>query len=254
VSSSGNLALKSPAARGGRATWRLPRVNALVCVAFIPAFLIVALLTLVLWIGLREDVVFGPFSLVHFGTLYADPLAYSAMMNTLGFASVTLVVSLAIGVPLAWLVERTDLGGRTFIVTAMTLGILMPGFFMAMGWLFLLHPRAGILNRILVDALGLEEAPISIATVLGMGFVEGIALTPVVFVMTAAALRAMDVSLEECARMGGATAWGALRRVTLPLVGPAILGAACYVFVIGIAAFDIPAIIGLSNKIFTFAT
>jgi iron(III) transport system permease protein len=254
VSSSGHIALKAPSAPRGRFAWRWPRLNGLVWFSFVPAFLIVALLVLVLWIAVRDDVVLGPFSLVHFTTLYADPLAYAAMMNTLGFASVTLVVSLTIGVPLAWLVERTDLGGRTFIVTAMTLGILLPGFFMAMGWLFLLHPRAGILNRMLMDAFGLTEAPLSIVTVPGMGFIEGIALTPVVFVMTAAALRAMDVSLEECARMSGASGGGALRRVTTPLVGPAILGAACFVFVIGIAAFDIPAIIGLSNRIFTFAT
>ena len=45
-----------------------------------------------------------------------------------------------------------------------------------------------------------------------------------------------------------------MRRVTLPLAWPGILAAAIYIFTIGFAAFDVPAIIGWGNRIFTFTT
>ena len=45
-----------------------------------------------------------------------------------------------------------------------------------------------------------------------------------------------------------------MRRVTLPLAWPGIMAASIYIFTIGFAAFDVPAIIGWSNRIFTFST
>ena len=72
--------------------------------------------------------------------------------------------------------------------------------------------------------------------------------------MTIASLRAMDSSLEESAQMSGASLLQTLRRVTLPLAFPSLLAAALYTLTIGISAFDIPLIIGMSNRIFTFST
>jgi len=66
--------------------------------------------------------------------------------------------------------------------------------------------------------------------------------------------RAMDPSLEESAQMSGASFGATLRRVTFPLAWPGVLAAGIYIFTIGFAAFDVPAIIGWSNRIFTFAT
>jgi len=54
--------------------------------------------------------------------------------------------------------------------------------------------------------------------------------------------------------MSGAGLRNVMRKVTLPLAWPGILAAGIYIFTIGFAAFDVPAIIGWSNKIFTFST
>jgi iron(III) transport system permease protein len=84
--------------------------------------------------------------------------------------------------------------------------------------------------------------------------VQGLDLAPVAFIMTAAVFRAMDPSLEECAETCGAGRLRVARRVTLPLAWPGILAAGIYIVMIGFAAFDVPAIIGWSNRIFTFST
>jgi iron(III) transport system permease protein len=72
--------------------------------------------------------------------------------------------------------------------------------------------------------------------------------------MTAAVLRAMDPALEEAAQMAGAGRIAVFTRVTLRLAWPGILAASLYIFTMGFAAFDVPAIIGWSNRIFTFST
>src|SRR4029077_11002250 len=123
-----------------------------------------------------------------------------------------------------------------------------------MGWLFLLHPRIGLLNQLLVGTFGLSGPPLSITSILGMGWVQGLNLAPLAFIMTAAVLRSMDPTLEEAAAVHGAGALRVLSRITVRLSWPGILAAAIYIFMTAFAAFDVPAIIGWGNRIFTFTT
>jgi iron(III) transport system permease protein len=87
-----------------------------------------------------------------------------------------------------------------------------------------------------------------------MGLVEGLSLAPLAFVMTAIVFRAVDPTLDEAARIGGASVWQTLRRVTIPLAWPGVLAASLYIFTIGFGTFDVPAILGLQARIFTFST
>jgi iron(III) transport system permease protein len=212
---------------------------------------------IVLLLSFREGRPIDPgqvYSFAHYVAVFGDPFIYRVLLNTFGVALTTLVVALAFGVPAAWLVERTDLRGKSVVLTLMTLGLLIPGFATAMGWLFLMHPRIGLFNALATEVLGFGSAPFNIASIVGMGWVQGLNLAPIGFIMTAAVLRAIDPTLEESAQIAGAALPAITRRVTLPLAWPGILAAGIYVFTIGFAAFDVPAIIGWSNKIFTFST
>ena len=219
--------------------------------------LITLLVITVIWMGFFEGLPGDEdrvFTLSQYSEVFFDPDTYQVLLTTLQFSVVTIIVACVFGIPSAWLAERTDLPGKTALFTLMTIGLLIPGFSVAMGWLFVLHHRIGVLNVWLVDMFGLAEMPFDIATVVGMGWVEGLSLTPLTFVMTAAVLRAMDPALEEAAYTNGANIRRTLVQVTLPLVWPGILAAILYTFIIGFAAFDIPAIIGWSNRIYTFST
>jgi iron(III) transport system permease protein len=136
----------------------------------------------------------------------------------------------------------------------MTIGLLVPGFVTAIGWEFLLHPRIGMVNTALIALFHLAGPPISIINLWGMGWVQGLGLAPVAFVMTSVVLRAMDPALEDAAAVSGALPHRALLRVTVPLVWPGLLAAGIFIFMIGFSAFDVPAIIGLAGKVYTFAT
>ncbi|HEX3971433.1 MAG TPA: iron ABC transporter permease, partial [Stellaceae bacterium] len=230
---------------------------AMVAVTIAASLIIIVPPVVVLLLSFREGQPIDPgqaYSFVHYIAVFGDPFIYRVLLNTLGVALITLVVALAFGVPAAWLVERTDLRGKGLVLTLMTLGLLIPGFATAMGWLFLMHPRIGLFNALAMQIFGLHAAPFNIASILGMGWVQGLNLAPIGFIMTASVLRAIDPTLEESAQISGAALPGIMRRVTLPLAWPGILAAGIYIFTIGFAAFDVPAIIGWSNKIFTFST
>ncbi len=242
----------------GLATARIePATAAMLGIVLFLSLLILCMPLIVLGLSFREGRPIDPdaaYSFAHYIRVFSDPYTYRVLLNTFGFSLTALIVAFAFGLPAAWFAERTDLPLKPLLYTLMTVGLLMPGFATAMGWLFLFHPRIGLANALLAEITGGAIGPFNIATIAGMGWVEGLSLAPVAFIMTAAVFRAMDPSLEESAEMSGAKAGTIARRVTLPLAWPGILAAGIYIFTIGFAAFDVPAIIGWSNRIFTFST
>jgi iron(III) transport system permease protein len=225
--------------------------------ALLASAVIITLLGVVIWLSFVKGSPGDPtlaYTVSHYRAMFLDPFTYRVLANTFLFSGMTLVVALSFGLPIAWLIERTDFPGKRVVLTLLTIALLIPGFSIGLGWLFLLDPRIGIINRAMESVLGLHSAPFNIATLPGMGFVQGLSLTPVTFIMTAIVLRSIDPSFEEAASISGASLWQRLRTVTLPLAWPGILAASIYVFTIGFATFDIPAVLGLANRIFTFST
>jgi len=225
--------------------------------AGLPLLAVLLLLAVIVYDSLVGNVGSGlgtALSLQYFDALLHDPLMASAMWNTLGFTAVAVVTALVFGASIAWLVEKTDLPGKRLVYVIVTVGVLVPTFFTAMGWVFFLHPRIGMFNRWMMDWFSLSEAPLSIANVFGMGWVEGLGLASMAFMMTSPIFRGLNPSLEEAAAVHGLGRWLTLRYVVLPLMWPGLLACAIYISVIAFAAFEVPAIIGLGNRIFTFAT
>jgi iron(III) transport system permease protein len=229
----------------------------LLSLALIPMAVILVLVLVMFWISLQKGA-FGTasatYTLGNYREVFSDPLLYRVTTNTLIFTVTTTFFALLFGLPIAWLAERTTIGGKTLIYVIMTLGLLIPGIYTAMGWTLIAHPRIGILNRWLVDLFELSDGPINIATPIGMGFVQGLSLSALAFILTAQMFRAMNPSLEEAARVHGMGYGKILWRVTLPLARPGILAAVIYILTIGVATFDIPAILGLGNRVYMLST
>jgi iron(III) transport system permease protein len=225
-------------------------------VAGMAALAIVGLLTMIVWMSLRTGVPGQAYAytLNNYILLLSDPYTYRVMMTTLGFAGVTIAVSVPLGFLFAWFIERTDLRHKVLAMSLLGSGILFPTFLKAMGWVFLLHPRIGIINIFLMQLFGLQSAPLNIATLVGIGFVEGLTLTPLAYVMVSAALRSMNPALVEAANIHGVSKLRTLLRVELPLVWPALISAIIWMVTVAIAAFDVPGVIGMANNIFTFST
>ena len=247
------------------AVLRLPRLlgirlrtsPTLLLLAALPMFVIVILVAALVWISFQTGIIGTPnatYTLNNYAEILGEPFVLKVLWNTVVFTLATTITALVLGLPIAWLTERTTLPGKGLVYTIMTLGLLIPGIYTAMGWTFIAHVRIGFLNLWLMDLFGLTEGPINIATPIGMGFVQGLNLTALAFILTAQMFRAMNPSLEEAAKIHGMSFIGTARRITLPLASPAILAAVIYMLTIGIATFDVPAIIGLGNRIYMLST
>ena len=229
----------------------------MIALVVLASAMVLVLLLTVLWLSFTEGTPGDPklgYSLRHYAEVFFDPFTYEVLWNTFQFQVVTLIVAFALALPIAWLVERTDFPGKTAVFTLMTVALLIPGFAVALGWVFLLHPRIGAVNQAVMGLFGLAEPPFDVASIFAMGVVEGLSLTPLAFIMTAVVLRSMDPALEEAAAMSGAKPLQAVAKVTLRVLWPGLLAAAIYVSAVCFAAFDVPAILGLTNRIYTFST
>ena len=123
--------------------------------ALVTAATIIALLAFVIVLSfskMQDGLIAGFAGFANFTALLGDPNLPRMTTNTLIFAAIALAVSFALGVPLAWLAERSDLPGRSVIWTLMLASLILPGFLVGMGWLLMAHPRIGVLNTSLMSA------------------------------------------------------------------------------------------------------
>src|SRR5918992_3296285 len=228
----------------------------IVAVAGLASVAILGLLITIVWMSFRTGVPgqYSPYTLSNYTSLIADSYNYRVMVTTLIFSGVTIAVAIPLGFLFAWFIERTDLRYKALAMSLLSIGILFPTFLKAMGWVFLCHPRIGVINILLMQLLDLKSAPLNVATLGGIGFVQGLTLTPLAYVMISAALRGMNPALVEASNVHGVSKLRTLLGVELPLIWPALFSAVIWMFTVAIAAFDVPGVIGMANNIFTFST
>jgi iron(III) transport system permease protein len=194
-------------------------------------------------------------SLDNYLRILGNPATHRILVNTGVFAVGGLAVCFPISIFLAWLIERTDLplGRPLSTMLVATLGI--PSFILAMAWGLMLNPVNGLINVAIRGVFGVQgTGPLNVYTLIGVIVVQGLTLVPVTFLLLAGAFRSMDSSLEEAASMSGASHGTILRRITLPLMLPAIVGALVYQFVYAVQSFDVPFILGLRAGVHVLST
>lgn len=160
----------------------------------------------------------------------------------------------AVALVLAWIVYRTTVPARELLETLVVIPYYMTPLVGGLAWSALGAPTSGLLNRLFTELTGLPGPLVNTHSVPGIIACMAIYESPVAFLMIGAAMRGMDPSLEESsAVMGGGKVTTALR-ITLPLLRPAILGAALYLVVSMMGAFAIPAILGADERFYVVTT
>lgn len=194
----------------------------------------------------------GEFTWSNYIRVYSDPETYQLLANTLLFAAGASGLSVLLALVLAWITVRTNAPFRRMLELTAVVPNIMPSLLVAISWVLLLNPTNGILNEFSRATLGI--APFNVYGLPGLIYVEALVLTPLAFLIIAAALRGMDPSLEESAKTLGSGEAGVAVRITFPLIRPAILAAASLNFVRAAETFDTPAIIALPARIEVFTT
>ena len=176
------------------------------------------------------------------------------MSNTLQISLYSTILAVLISFPLAWIIGRTDLPGKTFFRTLFVATYMIPPYVGAIAWIQLLNPRVGYVNKFLMESLNLSAAPFNIYSMSGMVWCLTLFYAPFAFITISRAMEKMDPTLEEASRVSGASPLRTLWNVTIPLMYPSILAGGVLVFIGVASAFGTPSIIGMPANIEVLTT
>ena len=193
------------------------------------------------------------FSLSAYSATLFQPTTYLLLLNSAVFAVGATLLGLFIAVLFAWAIERTDIPGRRLLLIGILVPMAIPNMIYATAWIQLLDANNGLLN-VTVGKLGFDVPDLDLISLPGMIFVQGLALASHAYLLVAAGFRSVDPSWEEQSQVAGHGNFATLRRVTLPVLRPALLSALIFFGLVTVETFDIPGMIGLSAHVDVLST
>ncbi|PWD51406.1 molybdate ABC transporter permease subunit [Serinibacter arcticus] len=155
-----------------------------------------------------------------------------ALWLSLRTAATATAISLVLGVPLAWLLARGRLPGGGVIRAVVTLPMVLPPVVGGVALLSLLG-RRGLVGQHLETWFGFTIPFTTTAVVLAQTFVA----LPFLVLSVDGALRGLDRRFEDVSATLGASRWTTFRRVTLPMVAPAVGAGAVLCFARALGEF-----------------
>jgi iron(III) transport system permease protein len=180
------------------------------------------------------------FTLANYLKVLTHPYYLGALWNTVVVGVGGMVGACLLGVPLAYCTARYVIRGRSLIATLAVLALVSPPFIGAYSWVVVAGNNGWLTQQ--MKALGVALP--TIYGIHGIILVFSLKFFPFVYLMTESALRNINRSLDEAARNLGCTRWQRFYQITLPLVFPATSSGAILCFVLSIADFGTPSIIG----------
>jgi len=200
----------------------------------------------------------APVLVVIFGAIDAnvwqDTFTYPVNRSAIGYSFLLALrapLAAVIGFLIAWLLIRAKLPGSRFIEFAMWVTFFVPILPMTLSWILLLSPRYGFINQM----LGPLAPPFNIYSISGILWVHVTASSvPVMVLLLGPAIRQLDASYEEIGRVCGSRPFQVFRRITFPILMPAILTAALAGFIKSLEAFEVEQLLGRPADIFVYST
>ena len=192
----------------------------------------------------------GAFSLAPFIEFASRGNEWRALWQSLWISAASVVLAALIGVPLGLVFEGTDFPGRRTLGALIALPVALPPLVGVIAFLFL-YGESGFVSRGVQAALGLERAPWRLSGPVAILLVHAYSMYVYFYLFTRAALVRIDASILEAAASLGAGRGRRFWRVTLPLLGPALVGASLLTFMTSLASFSAPYIFGGGFRVMT---
>lgn len=190
------------------------------------------------------------FTLDGFRDFLARGNEWQALWGTLWISAATVLVSAAIGVPLAVFFTRYDFPGRRVLSQLVALPAVLPPLVGVLSFLFL-WGETGFAARLVQHVTGSIDPPWRLQGAGAILFVQAYSMYVYFYLFVRAGLRGIDASAYEAAESLGASRWRTFTRVVLPLLRPALAGAALLVFLSALASFSAPYLFGGGFRVMT---
>ena len=179
---------------------------------------------------------------------FADVILNRFLRGVIGFtfwqASLSTLLTLAVGLPAANLLARFNFRGKSLLRALSGIPFVLPTLVVAAAFDALLGPR-GWLNLGLMRLFNLDAVPIHFVNTFGAILVAHIFYnTTIVLRLVGDFWARLSPRVEQAARSLGASSWQTLRYITLPLISPALAAAALLVFIFDFTSFGVILILG----------
>ena len=215
------------------------------------------ILMLVLSFNVADDFLIPPivWGLDNWAYIWRDPRILEALYNTFALWFINFIFSFPLGIAIALILARTHIPWTHGLEYLFWISYVFPGLANTVGWIMLLDPDIGILNTWLEALPFIEEGPFNIYSFWGIVWtkLQSDSISYFVILLTPA-FRNMDQSMEEAARVAGASKMGAVFKITLPvMISPVILVTALQLLRI-FSGFETEWILGASWGFYVYST
>ncbi len=178
------------------------------------------------------------------------PSEWAALWASLWISLASVALAGLIGVPLAFLFEWFEFPGRKALGALIALPAVLPPLVGVIAFLFL-YGESGFIARAIQHGLGLARAPWRLQGAGAILLVHAYSMYVYFYLFARAGLARLDQSMLEAARALGAGRGRVLWRVVLPLLRPALAGAALLTFMTALGSFSAPYIFGGGFRVMT---
>ncbi|MBQ2929168.1 MAG: iron ABC transporter permease [Clostridia bacterium] len=203
----------------------------------------------------------GSFTTQHFvklfeGSEWSDVNFWEPLKNSFIVATGAGILGIAIGGSIAWFVTRSDLKCKKFISSVFVFPYMMPAWTLALFWTNMFqNSKVGGGNIGMVESIfGVCMPEWFVFGLFPMIVVIGLHYSPFAYLLIGGILKNMDATLEESATILKASRWTIIRRITIPIVMPAILSTFLLIFSSGFSSYTVPVFLGSAVKTYTLST
>lgn len=190
----------------------------------------------------------GAITLNHYTEILREKATWSTIQNTIYIVFGSTVLSLSLGVSLAWIVAYVNISGKKWMQLFIFLPFIIPSYITTLAWIQFFS-KNGLVSTML------QGIPLpNLYSMGGIIFILGISHYPLVYLFTVNVFRKIPRELEEAARTSGATRGTIFRKVIFPLALPGIASGGLLAFLTNLDNFGVPAFLGIPANIRVLST
>ncbi|WP_034640156.1 ABC transporter permease [Desulfovibrio inopinatus] len=192
----------------------------------------------------------GGTGLAHYEAFFTSSTSLLVLQNTLVLGALTVILCGLVGTGLAFLVHFFECAHRDVLDKLLLLPVMMPGIIIVFAFVQL-YGESGLVTKSIELLLGLDESPYNFSGLPGILFVHIYTQYVYFYLTVSLAIKHIDLSVIESARILGASRIKVFTSVILPFIAPAVITSAAVTFMTGIGSFAAPSIIGGGYKVLT---
>lgn len=206
----------------------------------------------------------GDFTMLNFTMMIAGKYSqeyslsffWRPLWNSVRMSVYSSAIAALVGGVIAWLITRTDIKCKKFISSVFVFPYIMPSWTLALVWKNVFaNSKVGTgVTGMLESLTGICVPSWFVYGIFPCAIVMGIHYAPFAYILIGGILRNMDANLEEAATILKAGRWRIIRKVTLPIIMPALFSTILLVFSSTMASYAVPVFVGSPGNFFVLST